>query len=154
MFDTWIFFKPCVNQCREICKMLSTSRATRCGFRDPMTCCSQAGKEELYITNSSLAASALVKYWLRMNSKGTQRMALKSIQCHLSGRLAPPGIWTWRQGRLGRERLCEIDSHVTSHTKSQWFIWKASRWKYHCVTSEPYFVEESMQPRKQKIWIG
>ena len=107
MFDTWIFFflSPCVNQCREICKMLSTSRAARCGFGDSVTCCSQAGKEELYITNSSLAASALVKYWLRMNSKGTQRMALKSVQCHLSRLLATPGMWTWRQGRLGRETL-------------------------------------------------
>lgn len=35
-------------------------------------------KEELYITNSYLAASDLVKYRCRMNSRGKQHMALKS----------------------------------------------------------------------------
>lgn len=62
-------------------------------------------------------------------------------------------MWTWRQDGLGRERLCEPNSDVISHRKSQRFIWKASRWRYCFVTSEPYFVEAGMQPRNQEIWI-
>lgn len=79
LFSFFFFFlSPCVNQRREICKLLSTSRAARCEFGDYRTCCSQAGKEELYITNSYLAASDLVEYRLRKSSRGKQHMALKS----------------------------------------------------------------------------
>lgn len=75
------------------------------------------------------------------------------VRCRLYSQLATPGMWTWRQDSLGREKLCEPNSDIFSHRKSQRFIWKASRWKYCYVTSEPYFVEESMQPIKQGIWI-
>lgn len=117
-----------------------------------MTCCSQAGKEELYITNSSLAASALVKQtqdeFQASTEYGPEIWYSVAYTTYWPLQACEPGDRTGLEER-NSARL----THMLLPTGNPSDLSGKLQGENITVTSEPYFVEKSMQLRKQ-IWIG